>query len=636
MDNFDLKDYLGNNVLLEQDGKLDDILVQRDDILKTISITDERELWDFLSKNSPIGFEKKLFIMDNFEQIRKGELTTMPYNWLKTTYPDISKLTDKKFFGGLKNEKELEKATVDIHNKFFDFIKDKTGNELSIGRSEYDFGSAVETASDLIQGAADASGESPSGIKQAYIRAKDSLTNFRERSKDLFEKISGEELGDGPTSDEGGNSIVDYILGALLGGYAIFVLRFHRIAKKVVMPWIDSQNAAMRARKDADLTGKFVDAEQGSYQNLRSSKWYRGWFQKFENFWKPWYNSKKGKEANEVVVGETPLLFESIQAGDDKLNKSYNKLLRTLAILSITKPTQALNFAADFFDGEVEGNILPAGEKLVKELPNSKRAKIINELIKDIDSVKFDPIPNNLVNEEKQSEDLTGLANRIIDSGKDTLEKGFGVEDTSSFTEYISKIREFFSTFAEEASSDVKKVIEDLYPTPWVWTLFKWGVSILTIIVGAILYAIKVADKMTRQRGTAGYEKARADANKELLRQWKTFWRFFDQNKPRTPYDEGKETSLTGIILEQEYKPTASSLNALLSLLPYFYTDPAAMMSFIEDLKPLAKKYALNLVSFKPKAEYIKSFFDGLKDAAVKLEGEVKDKSKVKEFISTL
>ena len=60
------------------------------------------------------------------------------------------------------------------------------------------------------------------------------------------------------------------------------------------------------------------------------------------------------------------------------------------------------------------------------------------------------------------------------------------------------------------------------------------------------------------------------------------------------------------------------------------------MMNFTEDLKPLAKKYVLNLVSFKPKAESIKSFFDGLKDAAVKLEGEVKDKSKAKEFISTL
>jgi hypothetical protein len=636
MDNFDLKDYLGNNVLLEQDGKLDDILVQRDDILKTISITDERELWDFLSKNSPIGFEKKLFIMDNFEQIRKGEITTMPYNWLKTTYPDISKLTDKKFFGGLKNEKELEKATVDIHNKFFDFIKDKTGNELSIGRSEYDFGGAVETASDLIQGAADASGESPSGIKQAYIRAKDSLINFRERSKDLFEKISGEELGDGPTSDEGGNSIIDTIIISILGVTGYFVFRFWRIAKRTVMPWIDSQNAAMRARKDADLTAKFLRTEQDSYENLRNSKWYRGWFQKFENFWKPWYKRKQQRDANEEVVKEEPLLFESLQTGDNKLDKLYSSLFKNVGILSLTKPTIGLNFIADYFDGEVADNILPAGKNLLEKLPDSKRAKQINNIVKAIDSVEFEPIPEDLVNEEKQSEDLTGLASTIIDSGKDTLENGFGVEDTSSFSEYISKIREFFNTFIDEIDEETQEIIQKLAPSDWVVTLVKWAVSIYTIIIAAVLYAIRVAHKMTPQRGTAGYEKARADANKELLSQWKRFWKFFDINRPRTPFDESRKTSLTGIILEEEGEFTKLSPNAFLNLLPYFYTDPAAMMNFTEDLKPLAKKYVLNLVSFKPKAESIKSFFSGLKDAAVKLEGEVKDKSKVKEFISTL
>lgn len=636
MDNFDLKDYLGNNVLLEQDGKLDDILVQRNDILKTISVTEERELWDFLSKNSPIGFEEKLFIMDNLEQIRKGELSKIPNNWLKNTYPDISKLTDKKFFGGLKNEKELEKVTVDIHNKFFDFIKDKTGNELSIGRSEYDFGGAAETFNDLVQGAADKSGESPSGIEHALVRARDSITNFTEKAKDLIEKVTGEEVGSIPNTEEGGNSIVDAILYAVMGSSILAVIRFFRIARRTVMPWIDSQNAAMKAKKDADLVGKLVNTEKGSYDNLRSSKWYRGFFDKFERLFKPWYKNKKEKETNESVVNETPLLLESLETSDDKLKKSYSRLFRNVGVLALTKPTNALNFVADFFDGELEDNILPAGEKLVKELPDNKRAKTINDIVKSIDSVEFEPIPNNLVKEEKQLEDLTGLSNKIMSTGKNTLEKGFDVQDTSSLSEYITKIKEFFNTFAKEADSQVQDIVSDLAPTPWVKTLTVVVVSICSIIAAAIYHAIRVADKMTRQRGTAGYHKARMEDNRELLRQWKNFWRFFDQNRPRTPYDESTQTSLTGIILEEEQKATKLSLDDFLGLLPYFKTDPAAMMEFINNLKPLAKKYALNLVSFKPKAESIKSFFDGLKDAAVKLEGKVKDKSKVKEFISTL
>lgn len=635
MDNFDLKDYLGNNVLLEQDGKLDDILVQRDDILKTISITDERELWDFLSKNSPIGFEKKLFIMDNFEQIRKGELTTMPYNWLKNTYPDISKLTDKKFFGGLKDEKGLEKATVEIHNKFFDFIKDKTGNELSIGRSEYDFGSAAETFNDLVQGAADKSGESPSGIEHALVRAKDSITNFTEKAKDLIEKVTGEEVGSIPDTGEGGNSIVDAILYAIIGTGGLFVLRFYRIAKRTVMPWIDSQNAAMKARQDADFTGKLVNTEKGSYGSLRNSRWYRGFFDKFESLFKPWYKNKKEKEANEVIVNETPLLLESLEASDDKLKKGYSRLFRNIGVLALTKPIDALNFVADYFDGELEGNILPAGEKLVKKLPDNKRAKTINDIVKSIDSVEFEPIPDNVVKEEKQSEDLTGLSNKILNTGKDTLKKGFNVQDTSSLSEYISKIKEFFNNFAEEADGQVQDIISDLAPTPWVWTLTKWSAAIYAIIAGAIYHAIRVADKMTRQRGTAGYEKARMEDNRELLRQWKNFWRFFDQNKPDDPY-ESKNMSLTGIILEEEQEATKLSLNDFLGLLPYFKTDPAAMMYFMNNLKPLAKKYALNLVSFKPKAESIKSFFSGLKDATLELERQVQDKTKVKQFINTL
>lgn len=633
MDNFDLKNYLAKNVLLEQDGKLDDILVQRKDILKTISVTDERELWDFISQHSPLGFEQKKFLIDNWEQIKSGEVKSIPNNWLKSNYPELHDLTDKKIFGGLKNEKELEKAAVDIHNKFFDFIKEKTGSELSIGKSQYNFGGSVEAASDLIQGAADASGEDANGIKQAYIRAKDSITNFRERSKDLFEKISGQELEVDSSAGEDGNSIVDFLISAIVGTTGLLIFRFYRIAKKTVMPWIDSQNAAMRVRKDADQTARMINTEQDSYKNLRNSRWYARWFKMFEGDFNYW---KRSKEKNEAVLGETPLLFESLEAGNNKLKRSYRKLFKNVGILALTQPTNALNFVADFLDGELQDNILPAGKKLVEKLPKSKRAREIDNLVKDIDSVEFESVPKDVVNEQEQSENLTGLADKVIASSKNTLEKGLGVEDTSPLSEYISKIREFFSDFVEKASSESEEIIQSLAPSDWAVTLIKWSAAIYSIIVAAIFYAIRVAHKMTRQRGTAGYEKARLEDNKEILKQWGMFRKFFNINKPRTPFDEGKETSLAGVILTEENKDTSLSVNSFLDLLPYFYTDTAAMMNFTNNLKPLATSYVLSLVSFKPKAESIKSFFDGLKDAAVKLESEVEDRSKAKEFVSTL
>lgn len=632
MDNFDLKDYLGNNVLLEQDGKLDDILVQRNDILKTISVTEERELWDFLSKNSPIGFEKKLFIMDNFEQIRKGEMTTVPYNWLKNTYPDISKLTDKKFFGGLKNEKELEKATVDIHNKFFDFIKDKTGNELSIGRSEYDFGGAKETIGDLIQGAAEQSGESSSTIKGAFTRAKDSVSNFVERAREMWDSSVGEDSIIPSIEVSSGNPIIDRILVFFSAGLILTMLRFHRISKKAAEGWVNSQNDAMAAKAVADDAFREVRGREDHYKrrmkvNDRIGRFLRWFDAKVVDYIK----KRKQNQKNESI------LFESLDLDAQTLDKINISIFKKVALIFPKNPVASLNFIADWFDGELKDNSVIAGEKLANALPKSKTAQEINKLLQQSNELKFTVRDNT--SEQLDENIISNLASKVLTTSKETLTKLVGKSDDSLLNSYIDKMKDFYDNFTDFYDTKITNMIDVLEPSGWA----KWVVGVATAVSTVwfvlIVHALKVINKNTKQKGHATFEKERASAAGEALNIWKRFGRFVDRfTDYEDEFRENKHYSLTKIVLsEQTNLPTEKELlDSFSSLTSYYKTDTAAMVTFINDLSSVLGKYALKVVSLKPREESITNLFDGTRKAAIKLQNKVEDKSKVEQFLKNL